>query len=195
MNDPILFLDIDGVLNSEEWALKVGYGRPARHIHDVHVDWLRWNPEMVGELKRIILATGAKIVLSTSWRHHSPTEYWPKCFALYDFLDAPIFGKTPDLVIRRRPQGLMYEQSHRGAEVQAWRKANDHTGPYVILDDGTDFYPEQPLIWCDPEHGLTESLADWAIEVLQGKEYRWDGYLTEEHRVKGGKKGEGNPLT
>jgi hypothetical protein len=58
----VLFLDIDGVLNSIPFLRQIGpFG--------VGID-----PECMKHLKSIIKATGAKIVLTSSWREHWEKE-------------------------------------------------------------------------------------------------------------------------
>ena len=56
-----LFLDFDGVLNTEKYLALYG-------AEGVVID-----PARLELLKEIIDATGAKIVLSTSWREHWST--------------------------------------------------------------------------------------------------------------------------
>ena len=54
----IIFLDIDGVLNSSEYRKRMG-----RKYYSEIIDRSK-----MPLLKKIVEATGAKIVLSTSWR-------------------------------------------------------------------------------------------------------------------------------
>jgi hypothetical protein len=62
----VLFLDIDGVLNSEEWMR-------AGHMKDIDRD--AFSPELCARLERVIQATGCDIVISSSWRiGHSTDE-------------------------------------------------------------------------------------------------------------------------
>jgi hypothetical protein len=84
----VIFLDIDGVLNSEEF--------------------FRNNPNQaisrsgMSILKRIVDKTGAAIVMSSGWRlwfddNMMPVDGYSQC--LYDILnefDIKLFGKTPD---------------------------------------------------------------------------------------------------
>ena len=59
----VIFLDVDGVLNSEHWY-KVNYRRhPERCRVETAID-----PRFVRNLKRIVDKTGAKIVLSATCR-------------------------------------------------------------------------------------------------------------------------------
>jgi HAD domain in Swiss Army Knife RNA repair proteins len=134
----VLFLDIDGVLNSEEYALSLGKG-----------GMLGINPESVKILDRIIDETGAKIVISSSWRGSS------------DLL-ADIRNTVGEYIdITPRLSGI------RGTEVREWLR-NHHleVSRYAILDDDSDFFKYQPLFKTTWKKGLTDEIADKVIEYL-----------------------------
>ena len=59
----ILFLDIDGVLNTQRWHKKMVEGHAPKDSFGYDFD-----PEAVANLCRIIEATGAEIVISSSWK-------------------------------------------------------------------------------------------------------------------------------
>ena len=117
----ILFLDIDGVLNSRE------YDRKRNWNEQTDIDETR-----LPLVKEIIDKTGAKIVLISTWRSHwnrdeslcdEDGKYINRLFSKYGLT---IYDKTPDL-------GLL---SKRKDEVKAWLA--EHTGEverFVILDD------------------------------------------------------------
>lgn len=132
----VLFLDIDGVLNSEEYALSLGKG-----------GMLGINPEAVKILDRILDATGAKLVISSSWRVSK------------DLL-ADIRANVGEYIgVTPRLSGI------RGKEVRAWLKDNP-VDRYAILDDDSDFFKYQPLFKTTWKKGLTEEIADKVIEYL-----------------------------
>lgn len=132
----VVFLDIDGVLNSEEYALSLGKG-----------GMLGINPEAVKILDRILEATGAKLVISSSWRGSS------------DLL-ADIRSNVGEYIgITPRLSGI------RGSEVKAWLDDNP-VDRYAILDDDSDFYKYQPLFKTTWKKGLTNEIADKVIEYL-----------------------------
>ena len=118
----IIFLDIDGVLNSEMYEWSRGEDRA-----DNRIDLSR-----VRLLKDIVSATDAKIVLSSTWRldwNKSPElcgedgEYINQCLAQYGL---SIIDKTPfnSMIDDRRREILTWLSRHRG-EVES----------FVILDD------------------------------------------------------------
>lgn len=132
----VLFLDIDGVLNSEEYAISLGKG-----------GMLGINPEAVKILDRILEATGAKLVISSSWRGSS------------DLL-ADIRSNVGEYIdITPRLSGI------RGLEVKTWLDTNP-VDRYAILDDDSDFYKYQPLFKTTWKKGLTDEIADKVIEYL-----------------------------
>lgn len=59
----VLFLDIDGVLNSHDWFRRRVTEQPTGNYWERQID-----PRAVGLLNEIIEATGAKIVISSTWR-------------------------------------------------------------------------------------------------------------------------------
>lgn len=81
----VIFLDIDGVLNSNDWYVKT---RGIGGYNGGDVD-----PKCIELINDLIDATGAKIIMSSSWR----SDYENSCEYLYDnglYCDA-IIGKTP----------------------------------------------------------------------------------------------------
>lgn len=113
----IIFLDIDGVLNSEKYLrASGGFG--------VSIDISR-----LELIKEIIAATDALIVLSTSWREH-----WDKNENKCDTIGREIneifacegliiFDKTPNLHCRRE------------LEIEHWLRIHPETENFVVIDD------------------------------------------------------------
>ncbi|MDE6338813.1 MAG: hypothetical protein K2K97_03370 [Muribaculaceae bacterium] len=65
MNRPVIFLDFDGVLNTEQYQARLAVeGKPTKDAWGPLFD-----PRAVGNLKKIIDATDAEIVISSSWRY------------------------------------------------------------------------------------------------------------------------------
>ena len=79
----VLFLDVDGVLNSTQRA-KAGFSYETLDPRAIH--WLQY-----------IAANSVAIVVSSSWRNHYPKE------ELVERLRVPVFGTTPWL--RGPPRG------------------------------------------------------------------------------------------
>ncbi len=112
----VIFLDIDGVLNS--WL----YQRQ-RGADDGIIDKTR-----LPLLKEIVDETGAKIVLSSTWKRHWEREVY-KCDFIgreltENFLlaDIEIYDKTPNM-------------GARADEIRAWLNEHEAIESFVILDD------------------------------------------------------------
>lgn len=152
MTAPIIFLDIDGVLNSDAFydrLLAAGEPIPRPPI----------DREAVARLERIVQATGAEIVLSTSWRGHPDLPRW----LVERGCSAEVVGMTPVL------------RGDRGREIAAWLRRNRFrrnpalAGPFAILDDGDDVGALAPwLVRTTPELGLQDGHVDRAIALLGG---------------------------
>lgn len=159
-----IFLDIDGVLNSARAV--IGF----HNLHGKAYDYYRekggrMKPDddgvifhfkteiestALGILKDFTEMSGAKIVISSSWRKLYDLPDFVAGFAWHGWENAPIIDRTP----------AIYEiGSKRGDEVAAWLKKYSDEHPdeeisYVIFDDDRDFHPDQPLIWVTHDNGL-----------------------------------------
>lgn len=149
----VIFLDFDGVLNSD------------RYIRDCGHTGVVIDPKKMELLKKIVTATDAKIVLTTSWREHW-NENPEMCdgsgklintiFARYGL---EIYGKTPFI----RPD--------RENEIKKWLEDHPETEKYVVLDDMrlvADFLTGHTVKTSAFRDALTEKDADEAISILRG---------------------------
>lgn len=157
----VIFLDIDGVLNSF----------PELTNPDIpnHV----WSPDVMKEfgisfdvqedkvelLNRITDATGAKIVLSSSWRKGYLADYADVVTELHN-------KGMKSFVLDRTPWGSEYK--NRGEEIQAWyNQHEDEIESFIILDDHDDMGPVQNhLIQTKHWEGLQDHHVETAIEYL-----------------------------
>lgn len=149
----IIFLDMDGVLNGDEDFIPPGFNKQVS-IHPIGM-------KKVHLLRRIIEETGAKVVISSCWRHSWSIDQFNAVFSVFSYwLDGWIIGKTPSL-----GYGVT-----RGYEINAWIKTNNFTGKFVILDDDSDMEPYMDyLVQTNGEIGLTEADAEKAIRLLNGE--------------------------
>lgn len=158
----IIFLDIDGVLNhagTEDHAPGGCIGVDSK---------------CVKALRLIVEATGAKIVLTSTWKEEwSP--YWERCSpdAVYLMRELAkegltIFSKTVDDIV------------HRGTGIMAWLSCfGDDVGgvsDWVVLDDdifiGYNQYTglmSRLVKTAFGGGGLTEAHAARAIQILNGE--------------------------
>jgi hypothetical protein len=150
----LVFMDFDGCLNSEE-ADKAG--------RLVQVSSLRsdlMDPEAVARLNRIIELTGAKVVVTSTWRCCGTVEKMQSHLEIAGF-KGEVVGLTPDLF------GIVPQRT-RGTEVQAWMDDNAFTGNFVIIDDEEEFGElDRFLIRTSKETGLLEEHVDQAVKILR----------------------------
>lgn len=158
----VLFLDIDGVCNSEESFRK----SPNQHFPiDSYMAFL------VG---KIALDTNCKVVLSSSWRHH------PESVQYINDRVVPIMDTTgSEPLDPTRPSGV--ENCQRGREIKVWLHAHPEVTQYAILDDDSDMLPEQfpnffKTSW---KTGITPEIAEAVTKHFNGSVNR-DYTLLEE---------------
>jgi len=128
----IVFLDIDGVLNSVASTIAFHHLRgPSKTIYS---ETDRLDPVAIGLLKFLVDATDAKIVVSSTWRLNYSLQEFIDIFASYGWEDAPFIGKT----------GRGGVGSVRGDEIEAHLDiVRDILAGYVIIDDDSDMLEEQ----------------------------------------------------
>lgn len=113
----VLFLDVDGVLNSADWFRQMD---PTAHGIALELD-----PKAVRRIQRVIEQTGAKIVLSSTWRKH------PFCVAAIEAAGLPIYDHTPDLSLQDR-------NTPRAHEIRLWLATHPEVEAFAIVDDDSD---------------------------------------------------------
>lgn len=154
-----IFLDIDGVMNSNLfYSERTQDKRYEEWIKDYsqHIAWNACNidPRAVERLNRLTDATGAKIVVSSTWRSDSNLQ---EVFNLVGIKE-PIHDITPYMRSR-----------HRGSEIQEWLDKQTEPYRYIILDDDSDvldcqlpyFIQTDWLKW-----GLSDEDVEQAIHIL-----------------------------
>lgn len=151
----VLFLDVDGVLNSEKYVRRHGNAG------------LIVDPARMELLQQIIRATDAAIVLSTSWREHwSPDP--SLCDAVGEEINAlfaryglTVYGKTPTL------------RAGREQEIAQWLRENPSVTRYAVLDDrflSADFLKDHFVLTSNVRDGLDEADAQKAINILNSED-------------------------
>lgn len=144
----VLFLDIDGVLNSDTFYLN----RPKEIKHLPH-PLSEFDPTCVARLNRILAETKACLVVSSSWRHD------PFIDRILD--RAGIKPKMWDIT----PYGM---GRPRGYEIKKFLHEHPDIENYVILDDVANMLPEQQSHFVQTKYyyGLTDEDAEKAINIL-----------------------------
>jgi len=124
MANRVVFLDIDGVLNSTAFFLARREMRGLAglaltregDLHDLDGD-------AIERLNRIVEATGAKIVVCSTWRLIHDIA-WLRSHLAGQGLRAEIIDVTPDI-----PHGT------RGNEILKWLDAHPGVSSWVVIDD------------------------------------------------------------
>jgi len=151
----IVFLDIDGVLNSNDFVESSRFDKHGEYP-DQHLDTLA-----IERVNKLCKSTGAKIVISSTWRSN------PEVFDVLkrNGLTAEIIGVTPHSD-KKLPNGL-WTREIRGKEIQQWIDKN-RPDRYCIIDDDTDMLPEQKphFVNTDFMHGITNKDMQKAISIL-----------------------------
>ncbi len=162
----ILFLDIDGVLNSKPYLA----ARPeAAGCSPAGGDWsLRFQPELVARLQVFLDRSGAQIVLSSAWRNDPNVTR-----------SAALFGVSQlDYVaslVRRSgaPRADFLSaciDGDRGPSIIAWVRAHAQiVSSWVAVDDAPVGYmgdAEHRTVRTDPEHGLRDVDVERAVSML-----------------------------
>jgi hypothetical protein len=147
----IIFLDIDGVLNSEK-AYRSGECNYTKWnwengTEDHHQSFCSWSKEL---LNKLIDETGAKIVISSTWRS-SGIEFMRKVWEL-EGMSGEIIGITPsfrgDINGYTIPRGCEIEHylehdlkfNHINWDKDTQQQYMDRSGieNYIIIDDDSD---------------------------------------------------------
>ena len=147
----IIFLDIDGVLNSHR-KLKEVYEK----THKPHSGYnYPFDEICLNNLKRLVELTNSKLVITSTWRKDK--EGRDKIIeALKEYqLDQSIIGYTP---ILNQP---------RGVEIQAYLDTLEIQPNFIIIDDDTDMESLMDyLIKTNISVGLTKENVEEGIKKL-----------------------------
>ena len=153
-----IFLDIDGVLNTtRNYRARFMADEPWRDDYGPFFD-----PESVGNLRLIVTATNADIIITSSWRYKGVDAM----HTLWSIRNMPGFliGITPEVVSN--------DFCVRSMEINKWLAQNAPESPdsyrFVIIDDSAMFLPEHMpfLIHTSANVGITADDAAKAILML-----------------------------
>ena len=158
MGIKIIFLDVDGVLNTSKTTRRLDCCNKFTFV----------DTRKVLRLRDIVERTGAQLVLSSTWRFGAdPKAFWLEREALRELVAefrrvrCPLwFDTTPYLPATKRWQ-----------EINAWLILHN-VEDFIILDDWgeEEFRPMMDrLVKCDPRKGLTKERAELAIQMLGEK--------------------------
>lgn len=182
----VIFLDIDGVLNASHNYVKNWKSQK---------DWLEFSKKhqaeaeelgitmafhmpiqySIGWLNELIEETGAKVVISSTWRGRG-AAYMQKVLdfegVVCDVIDETIYNHK-QIYEDRVP---LYDHFSdydvlRGEQIKLWLSQHPEVKKYVILDDDSDMLLEQEdnFVHVDNEYGFTRHDFIEALSILEGK--------------------------
>ena len=161
--DKIIFLDIDGVLNSEKSMSKIGKEYFEDIPHKMHIK----------HLYKIIKATGAIVVISSTWRLGC-SNYFMFGYLFYALgFKIEVIGITPRIPGEQRGQEIQKWIKQRNIEANRNNSFSDYineVGNFIILDDDSDMKGIMDhLILTDGRYGLQKKHIKQAIKMLNQK--------------------------
>ena len=160
----VIFLDIDGVLNSNFWE--------KTHTRELS-DGTLVDAEKVALLGGLVRRTGARIILHSGWRFWYDADCKPlraeseRLSVMLAAEGMTIAGATPDLTteeIRRTRKFSLV----KAREILAWVQQHPETTGWVVLED-LDLHNEEVArhqVMTDQTVGLTEADVETAVRIL-----------------------------
>jgi len=171
----VLFLDIDGVINTVGAELGFQYMKitpPTLEEQSVFRLSKYFDPACIYYLHTIVEETECKIVISSSWRYGASLETMKKWFkdplisnAIIDKTEILHPNKNPDKVDR---QGRI----QRGEEILEWLERHPEVTKFAVLDDDDDMDAiRHNFFQTDRMDGLKRKVAYKVISFLNSKDH------------------------
>lgn len=160
----VVFLDIDGVLNSRFWN--------DSHQREIS-DGTLIDEEKIKILASLVKRTNAKIILHSGWRIWFDSELKPlrieaeRLLGLFAKEGLSIDGITPDLTTEEIRRTKKFSKV-KADEILSWLKAHNDVAHWVVLDD-LDLHNiqiEQHQVKPDQTIGLTIDDIEKAERIL-----------------------------
>ncbi len=158
----LIFLDIDGVFNSKIWM-------DSPQFTKIDYPYNLFDPSTVSLFNEIIEQTGAKVIITSTWRLKYSLDSLKSIFK-HVGINCEILDYTPDL-----KRGTDYVL--RGNEILKWCKSNREIlgvkyidfKDYAIIDDNSDmlYWQASNFFQTDPQCGLSPDLTRRIISALK----------------------------
>lgn len=150
----VIFLDIDGVLNSEEWDRYVQSFTYGARFNSCYL----LSQEMILRLQNVVFQTNAEIVLTSSWRTN----------------ERAMCALTRQLSLYHlsiRDSTLYSTYNTRADDINEWLRSHSNIHSYVIVDDTDDGFTQDEIlaahfVQTTYAQGLTPEKAEKIIEIL-----------------------------
>lgn len=190
---PVLFLDIDGVLNSDAYFRSQRHKQVPRPPEDSPlpeksraIALRNIDGNAVRRLQYIITSTEAVVVLSSTWRYYHDLadvqsylhHHGGRSIRVVDRtpFDQELEGPYAPYAVSARRGDLRAGTHPRGYEIDQWLSQNEPVRSYAILDDDDDMVAHdetrsrefaERFIRTNPSHGLQNPHADRTIRALR----------------------------
>ena len=167
----IIFLDFDGVMNTEFYQKVLN--QQCENWQDEY--GALFDPNAVKQLKRIIDATDADIVVESSWKYlglDAMKELWKVRNLPGRIIDITPSTTSDEYLLNVDLDDFSNKMHHcKGLKISSWlsEKGLSNTR-YVIIDDEYVVLESQlsNFILTNPYEGITEEQANKAISILNG---------------------------
>jgi Swiss Army Knife RNA repair-like protein len=165
----LIFLDIDGVLNSTRYVESDYYKQATANMSDAEVmliaHHLHLDPDALRLVNDLVKRSGAQVILSSTWRGKYSCEEMTEMMK----------GRGADFVVSDATPAL-FGKVHssripRGKEIGHYLKLLEkQPDAYVILDDHDDMLTlKDHLVQTDIKLGLTQDDVEKALKILNGE--------------------------
>lgn len=157
----VIFLDIDGVLNSlgHIAATRFVVNEQNRDSDSLSEDW--WvsqiDPTNMAALNHIVMETGAKVVVTSTWRIGHDLEWCQRVLKRAGFI-GEVLGMT------------RHDNQQRGLQIQDWISTHPEIDVHITLDDDLDHHMTHVIKTNPREGGLTWNKAIEAIQLIRSLE-------------------------
>ena len=145
----IIFLDIDGVINREDIT--------GKRLSDNIIE-----DDKLKIIKYITEKTGAKVVLTSSWRMHLKGDKL-KYDDIGIYINGCFYNNHIDIIDTTDDLGFMFS---RNDEINLWLEKHSDIKSYVIIDDYCYNFKKNKFVKINGKTGITNYDAQKAIKIL-----------------------------
>jgi hypothetical protein len=147
-----LFLDADGVINSDKWYASNEYYN--NNYIDPDID-----PAVIDRLNKLTSSRDVKIVISSSWKIDSYCIERLRKAGLDNIIDV-----TPTFIF-----SVSSDVYCRGMEIDAYLVDHPEVDKYLIVDDINDFFEKQQqfFLFIDYKVGFTEDDLNYCLKYFE----------------------------
>ena len=145
----MIFLDIDGVLNSAIYYKSVDRSKKG---------WSRFDPKSVAMVTKLLLKYSAKIVISSTWR-----------YGALNLLSEELKKSGLKHYLHKDWKTPFIHPPNRGKEIKLWLDKHPEVTNYLILDDDINILDEMKLHFVKTEiyFGMKDEHFIKAKEILE----------------------------